>query len=64
MACTDCTDCTCSFDLYRVVVLFGSLVCFLQVAKVTTLQFIFKNGHNLGSEYQFLMKLSGFLNDG
>ena len=31
-------------------------------AKVTTLQFIFKNGHNLGSDY--LMKLSGFLNHG
>ena len=33
-------------------------------AKVTTLQFIFKNGHNLGSDYHFLMKLSGFLNYG
>ena len=33
-------------------------------AKVTTLQLISKNGHNLGSGYQFLMKLSGFLNYG
>ena len=33
-------------------------------AKVTTLQFIFKNGHNLGSDFHFLMKLSGFLNYG
>ena len=33
-------------------------------AKVTTLQFIFKNGQNLGSDYHFLMKLSGFLNYG
>ena len=33
-------------------------------AKVTTLQFIFKNGHNVGSDYHFLMKLSGFLNYG
>ena len=33
-------------------------------AKVTTLQFIFKNGHNLGSDDHFLMKLSGFLNYG
>ena len=33
-------------------------------AKVTTLQLIFKNGHNLGSDYHFLMKLSGFLSYG
>ena len=33
-------------------------------AKVTTLQLISKNGHNLGSDYHFLMKLSGFLNYG
>ena len=33
-------------------------------AKVVTLQFIFKNGHNLGPDYHFLMKLSGFLNYG
>ena len=25
---------------------------------------ILKNGHNLGSDYYFLMKLSGFLHDG
>ena len=25
---------------------------------------ILKNGHNLGSDYHFLMKLSGFLHDG
>ena len=30
-------------------------------AKVTTLQFIFKNNYNLGSDYHFLMKHSGFL---
>ena len=42
--------------------LYGMVV--LLHAKVTTLQFIFKNGHNLGSDDHFLMKLSGFLNYG
>ena len=43
---------------------FISKMAVLLHAKVTTLQLISKNGHNLGSDYHVLMKLSRFLNYG